>query len=102
MFLALQNHFKVTGHPAVCTIYDKKGQLVDFGVTLDTKGPFSKNFPTIGDCFREMNIRRNHLPVSHPYEKKTAVQSQYLKVQERNRLVNRLRSAYVDLVAVMP
>jgi hypothetical protein len=75
---------------------------VDFGVTLDASGPFSKNCPTICDCFREMNTRRNHLPVSHPYEKKTAAQSRHLKAQERNRFVVKLRTAYADLVALMP
>jgi len=75
---------------------------VDFGVTLNATGPFSRNYPTIGDCFREMNTRRNHLPVSHPYEKKTAAQSKYLKAQERNRLVAKLRAAYADLVLLMP
>ncbi|MGC1953106.1 MAG: reverse transcriptase domain-containing protein [Gammaproteobacteria bacterium] len=102
VFLALQRHLAVTAHPAACTTIDKKGQLVDFGATLDASGPFSKNCPTIGDCFRDMNARRNHLPVLHPYEKKTAAQSRHLKAQERNQFVARLRTAYADLVALMP
>lgn len=102
VFLALQRHLQATGHAGACTTIDKKGQLVDFGVTLDASGPFSKNCPTICDCFREMNTRRNHLPVSHPYEKKTAAQSRHLKAQERNRFVGKLRTAYADLVALMP
>jgi hypothetical protein len=102
VFLTLQRHLKATGHAGACTIIDKKGQLVDFGVTLDENGPFSQNCPTIGDCFREMNTRRNHLPVSHPYEKKTTAQSRHLKAQERNQFVAKLRAAYADLVALMP
>ena len=102
VFLALQRHLAATGHRARCTTIDKNGQLVDFGVTLDANGTFSKNFPTIGDCFRDMNARRNHLPVSHPYEKKTAEQSRHLKAQERNQFVTRLRYAYTDCVALMP
>ena len=85
VFLAVQRHLQATGHAGACTTIDKKGQLVDFGVTLDANGLFAKNCPTIGDCFREMNTRRNHLPVSHPYEKKTAAQSRHLKAQKRNR-----------------
>ena len=57
-FLALQRRLQPTGHPAACTTTDKRGQLVDFGVTLDANGSFSKNWPIIGDCFREMNTRR--------------------------------------------
>ena len=102
VFLALQGHLSATGHPAACTTVDKKGQLVGFGVTLDANGPFSKQCPTIGGCFRDMNARRNHLPVSHPYEKKTATQSRYLTAQERNRFVARMRTAYADFVALMP
>ena len=93
---------QATGHAGACTIIDKEEQLVDFGVTLDANGPFSKNCPTIGDCFREMNTRRNHLPVSHLYEKKTAAQSRHLKAQERNQFVAKLRTAYADLVVLMP
>ena len=102
VFLALQRRLAGTGHPAACTTVNKNGQLIDFGVTLDATGPFSKNCPTIGDCFREMNTRRNHIPVSHPYEKKTAAQSQHLKPQESNQFVARLRKAYANFVTLMP
>lgn len=102
VFLALQQCLAATGHPAACTTVDKKGQLVDFGVTLDANGPFSKNSPSVGGCFRDMNARRNHLPVSHPYEKKTAAQSRHLTAKERNQFVARLRVAYLDFIALMP
>lgn len=102
IFLALQRQLAAAGHAAACTTIDKRGQLVDFGVTLDPTGPFSTNSPTIGDCFRDMNARRNHLPVAHPYEKKTAAQSLHLKAKERQRLVVRLRVAYADFVLLMP
>lgn len=102
LFLALQRHLAAIGHPASCTTVDKKVRLLDFGTTLDANGPFSKNCPIIGDCFRDMNTRRNHLPVSHPYEKKTALQSTYLKTQERNQLVAKLRTAYATFVNLMP
>lgn len=102
VFLALQRHLAATAHPASCTTIDKTGQLVDFGVTLDANGPFSKYCPTIADCFRKMNTRRNHLPVSHPYEKKTATQSRHLDVKERSEFVARLRAAYADFAGLMP
>ena len=102
LFLALQRHFSAIGHPAACTTVDRRGRLVDFGVTLDGSGPFSRHCPTVADCFRDMNTRRNHLPLAHPYQKKTAAQSQHLKTQERNRFVASLRTAYADFVALMP
>lgn len=102
VFLALQRHLATTSHVAACTTVDRNGQLVDFGVTLDASGPFSKHCPSIGGCFRDMNTRRNHLPVSHPYEKKTAAQSRHLEARERNLFVARLRTAYADFVQLMP
>lgn len=102
IFLALQRHLQAARAPAACTTVDKRGELLDFGVTLDANGPFSRSCPAIGDCFRAMNSRRNHLPVSHPYAKKTAAPSQYLKVQERNHFVAQLRRAYADFTALMP
>jgi hypothetical protein len=102
VFLALQRHFTSTGHPGACNTIDKKGQLVDFGVTLDRHGPFSQNCPAIADCFRRMNKRRNRIPVSHPYEKKTSLRSRHLKTQERNKLVAQLQQAYAECVKLMP
>ncbi len=102
VFLALQRHLAATKHPAACRTFGRNGQLVDFGVTLDASGPFSRNCPNIGDCFRAMNARRNNLPVAHPYDKKTAARSRYLEVQERDGLAAHLRTAYADFVAMMP
>ena len=94
-------HFKRIGHPAACRTHNKNGEIIDFGVTLDTNGPFSKNCPSIADCFRIMNKRRNGLPVSHPYEKKTALQSLYLKRRERDHFVTLLQNTYKDIMALI-
>lgn len=102
IFLALQTHFATSGHPGACTTVGKNGQLVDFGVTLASNGPFSTNCPKIADCFRAVNNRRNHVPEAHPYEKKTMAQSQYLGKAERNRLVSKLRVGYPAFDALMP
>ena len=102
IFLALQRHLNATGHVAACTILSRDGKLIDFGVMLDASGPFSKACPALADCFRGMNTRRNHLPVSHPYDKKSAKPSKHLAAQERNRFVRDLRAALPVLVGLMP
>ncbi len=102
VFLALQRHLASTGHSAACTTRARDGTLVDFGVMLDEHGPFSKNCPNAGDCFRAMNKRRNQLPVSHPYEKKTEKRAQHLTKRERDRFVEDMRSAMSAFVALMP
>ena len=102
IFLVLQSHLNDINHPAACRTIDRNGNLINFGSTLDVKGPFSQNFPGIAGCFRDMNARRNSLPPTHPYEKKTGAQSEYLKPRERNRFVNELRKTYADFVELMP
>lgn len=102
IFIALQHYLHITRNPAACKIVDRNGQFIDFGVTLDVRGPFSRHFPTIATCFREMNKRRNNLPAAHPYEKKSTARSQHLKAQERNVFVAKLRAAYADFINLMP
>jgi hypothetical protein len=62
-------------------------------VTLDRQNAFSTVHPVFADAFRAVNDRRNKLPGSHPYEKRSASRNQYLKAQERNRFVNLLAKA---------
>ena len=57
----------------------------------------------IGDCFRDIGTLAETVSrLSHSYEKKRLAQSRYLKVQERNQFVARLRTAYADVVSLMP
>src|SRR5260370_33505209 len=86
IFLALQRHLANTSHTAACTTKGKDGDLVDFGVMLDSTGPFSKGCPAVAACFRAMNMRRNQLPVSHPYGKKARRGSRHLSAHERGKL----------------
>jgi len=102
IFVALQRHLNQTGKPGACKFIARNGQLVDFGVMLDPSGPFSRHYPGIADCFREMNVRRNRLPVAHPYEKKTGMRTKHLRVQERNMFVGKLRKAYKKFAQLMP
>ena len=86
----------------IVTTHSNSGQLVDYGMTLQNTNPFSNAHPNIANAFRAMNDRRNKLPGSHPYEKKTAKQTRYLTAQERNQLVASLRIAYAELLALCP
>lgn len=98
MFLALQEHLKIMGRPGVVATRTHEGELVDYGATLDKHNAFSRAYPAIADVFRAMNARRNKVPGSHPYEKKSAAQTRYLRTQERNRFVGLLRTAYADVL----
>ncbi|MEE9456628.1 MAG: RNA-directed DNA polymerase [bacterium] len=102
IFRALQRHLDSIKHLGSCKIIDRKGHLINFGVLLAPKTPFSRHCPKVAKCFRHINDRRNRLPGSHPYEKKTASRCRYLTKQERNRFVAELIPAYADFAALMP
>ena len=101
IFLALREHLNRTGRPGVVTTRTHTGELVDYGVTLDKNNAFSRAYPAIADVFRAMNARRNRLPCSHPYEKKSAAQTRYLSAQERNRFVRQLQTGYAEVLRLM-
>lgn len=102
IFLALQRHLYATGHAAARSFKNKNGELLDFGVMLDASSTFSKACPVVADCFRDMNNRRNHLPNSHPYDKKSAAPSQHLTSKERNRFAHDLKTVLPVFVSLMP
>ena len=102
IFLRLQEHLKVLGHPAACCTTNRNGELINFGITLEAGAPFSKNCPGIGDPFWEVNERRNRLPEAHPYQKKTVTRSQHLGLQERDDLLTKLRAAYAAFAGLLP
>lgn len=102
IFLALQRHLNATGHAAARSYKNRNGELLDLGVMLDATGLFSKACPVVADCFRGMNARRNRLPNSHPYDKKSEARSQHLTVRERNRFVHDLKTALPAFVGLMP
>lgn len=102
LFLSVQAYLRAAGLPGAVTTTNKHGELIDYGVTLDRNNQFSRNYPDIANCFREMNIRRNHLPVAHPYEKKNAGRNRYLKPQERSNFVAKLRVAYTACADILP
>lgn len=102
LFLALQRSLASRGLAGVVTTQSGSGEMVNFGTTLQSTNAFSTTYPGIANAFRAMNDRRNKLPGSHPYEKKTARQTKYLTAQERNRFVAVLRVAYAELSALCP
>ena len=94
MFHACQRIIVTAGLPGSCSVKDKHGELIAFGSLLDANKPFSRAFPNVATPFRLANDRRNSVPSSHPYERKTGVQTKYLKVKERAQHTRRLAMAY--------
>lgn len=102
VFLALQDHFAATGHSGTVATRRSTGTLHDYGITLDPSNAFSSNCPGIADAFRSTNQRRNRIPSSHPYEKRTGARAEPLRKKEQDALVVALSQAFQDLVGLMP
>lgn len=101
LFKAMQSHLVRLGLPGACPVANKFGELIDYGVLLDSKKPFATTYPGIATPFRAAHARRNRLPSSHPYEKKTAKQTKYLKPKERNNVARDLAVAYREIIALL-
>jgi hypothetical protein len=97
LFKVLQGHLGRLCLPGACSVSNKFGELIDYGVLLDPKKEFATCHPGIATPFREAHSRRNRLPSNHPYEKKTAKATEYLKSRERNKVARDLATAYQEI-----
>jgi hypothetical protein len=101
LFRALQGHMGRLTLSGACAITNTFGELIDYGSLLDPNKVFAANHPGIAVPFRAAHVRRNGLPTSHPYEKKTGKQTKYLKAKERTDLAHQLGSAYREIVSLL-
>jgi len=69
-------------------------QLVDYGVLIQQDSPFDKQFNKIATQLRLFHNRRNQLPASHPYEKKGGAQNRWLKKEERDSMLPKLKMCF--------
>lgn len=98
LFWALQDHLKATAAAGATSATDRSA----FGNLIDSKQPFAIAHPRIAKAFEEVNRRRNSLPSSHPYEKKTGKPTRHLSKKEQSSLVALLKDAFADLVKIAP
>lgn len=101
LFKAIQIHLTRLGLAGTCPLKNKYGELIDYGALLNPAGAFAVAYPGIAIPFRSTHVRRNALPTSHPYEKKSAKQTKYLRPKERNDLAKGLEAAYREVTAVL-
>jgi hypothetical protein len=101
LFKAIQRQLNRLNLPGACSLTNKFGELIEYGVLLDAKKTFAMTYPGIAEPFRNAHARRNALPTSHPYEKKSAKQTKFLKPKERNELAQELEAAYSEVLALL-
>jgi hypothetical protein len=98
LFWAFQDHLKAVGGPGATRAIDRS----QFGNLVDAMQPFALQYPRIAKAFEVMNRRRNSLPSSHPYERKTGKPTRHLSKKEQTRLVDLLKDAFADIALVAP
>lgn len=80
---------------------NNQGQLEDYGRLLLASKPFGQTFVGIASNFRIVNSRRNAIPDSHPYEKRTGRRTKYLTRRTRGPLWNNLAQGYASVVPIL-
>lgn len=101
LFRATQRHLARLGFTGACPLTNTYGELIDYGSLLDANKVFARTYPNLATSLRLTHVRRNQLPSSHPYEKKTAKRTRFLKARERNEITGRLATAFREVVALL-
>lgn len=101
LFRALQLFLIGKSVPEAFSTKNRHGELINFGTLLQSTRKFSKKYPVLTDGFRAVNVRRNSLPPSHPYDKKSGRRNKYLGRSEQGKLVNELSKAYTELISLV-
>ena len=99
VFRSLQELLARKGAPGAITLTNKKGELVDYGVLLNNP-TFKSNYPDLQDDLNKAHKRRNSLPGSHPYDKKTGDKARPLKKKEQMALKLYLDDAYNKIIRI--
>lgn len=93
----LANFFSIRSMPTQVT-HEPKGYLIDMGVLLNSTQVLYKNYTAIFHGLSLVHKRRNNLPSSHPYDKKTGVKTAFLKSRGRDKLRNDLKISYSEII----
>ena len=101
MFRAIQPHILTAGLPGHAELIGRDGRQIDFGVLLDPNKVFPRSYPEIATPLRLANNRRNKIPASHPYDKKTGLPTKYLNRRERDNLAVSLTGAYQHVINLL-
>ncbi|HQH28048.1 MAG TPA: hypothetical protein PLP17_11675 [Oligoflexia bacterium] len=73
---SMPGHSKLTGG----------GKLVKYGNLIAVNSPFDKHYSNEAKLLRNIHVRRNQIPGSHPYDEKGGAQNRWLKKKERDSL----------------
>jgi hypothetical protein len=97
LFRGFQTLLDKKGATGAIPIVDGHGRLINYGVLL-CHGTFTRAYPTLSGHLQAIHDRRNLLPSSHPYEKRTGAKAKPLKKAEQRNVTARLTASYNEII----
>ncbi len=82
------------------SLVNKNGDRLDYGVLLGNSN-FKLAYPILQDGLQKTHNRRNSVPGSHPYDKKTGNKASPLKKKEQKTLKLYLDNAYNEIIKIV-
>ena len=100
VFRAFQEFLAKRSAIGAIALVNKKGERIDYGVLLENQ-TLKSNYPNLQDDLNKTHKRRNSLPGSHPYDKRTGDKSRPLKKKEQAILKVYLDDAYNEIIKIV-
>jgi hypothetical protein len=99
LFRSFQDFLAKKGAPGAISLVDKNGDRIDYGVLLGNS-KFKSVYPDLQDDLNKIHKRRNSVPGSHPYDKKTGDKAKPLKKKEQTDLKLYLDDAFKSVIKI--
>lgn len=100
VFRSLQIFLSNKNTTGAISLVNKNGDRLDYGVLLGNSN-FKSAFPVLQDSLQKTHNRRNSVPGSHPYDKKTGNKASPLKKKEQTTLKLYLDNAYNEIIKIV-
>jgi len=99
IFRALQKALAVAGSPDAIPTTNQSNELIDYGKLIHQIN-FVQAHRSLAKNLQSIHGRRNRLPSSHPYDKKSGAKSIPVKRSERRLLIKKLSQAYLEIIRI--
>jgi len=97
LFRALQRHLNAQSAPGAMRTTQANGDLINYGGLIQNP-VFQAAYPALAGLLADIHTRRNRLPASHPYERRTGARSTPLNRSERDSYRGKLGRVYADFI----
>jgi len=97
LFRALQSHLNAQAAPGAIQTTQANGDLINYGGLIQNP-TFQAAYPALAGLLVDIRTRRNRLPASHPYERRTGARSTPLNRSERDSYRGKLGRVYADFI----